>query len=116
MRYLGSKIKLLPAIDAVINKYNIQGKTFADLFSGTGCVGDYFKERYRIISNDVLYYAYVFNRAKLSFSSIPQFEKFVEAYGCNIFDWLNDRNYVPNNTYFIYNNYTPHGGRMLLIH
>lgn len=112
MRYLGSKIKLLPTIDAVINKYNIQGETFADLFSGTGCVGDYFKERYRIISNDFLYYAYVFNRAKLSFSNIPQFEKFVETYGCNIFDWLNDRNYVPNNTYFIYNNYTPHGGRM----
>lgn len=112
MRYLGSKIKLLPAIDAVINKYNIEGQTFADLFSGTGCVGDYFKERYRIISNDFLYYAYVFNRAKLSFANIPQFKKFVEVYGCNIFDWLNGRKYIPNDTYFIYNSYTPHGGRM----
>lgn len=112
MRYLGSKVKLLPAIEAVINKYNIQGETFADLFAGTGCVGDYFKEHYKIISNDFLYYAYVFNRAKLCFSNIPQFEKFVEIYGCNIFDWLNNRDYMPNNTYFIYNNYTPHGGRM----
>ena len=33
MRYLGSKIKLLEAIQAVIDKYKIDGETFADLFS-----------------------------------------------------------------------------------
>lgn len=43
MRYLGSKIKILPHIEEVINKYNIDGKIFADLFSGTCCVGDYLK-------------------------------------------------------------------------
>ena len=112
MRYLGSKIKLLSAIESVINKYNIEGETFADLFSGTGCVGDYFKGKYKIISNDFLYYSYVLNRAKLSFPCVPQFEKFSLTYGCNIFEWLNDRNYVPNDSFFIYNNYTPHGGRM----
>ena len=112
MRYLGSKIKLLPAIEAVIQKYNIQGDTFADLFAGTGCVGDYFKGTYRVISNDFLYYSYVFNRAKLSFCDIPAFEKFKEIYGCTPFEWLNDREYTPDNTYFIYHNYTPRGERM----
>ena len=88
MRYLGSKIKLLPAIEAVIQKYNIQGETFADLFAGTGCVGDHFKGTYRVIANDFLYYSYVFNRAKLSFGNIPTFEKFKEIYGCSPFDWF----------------------------
>ena len=59
MRYLGSKIKLLSAIEEVIAENEIEGETFADLFAGTGCVGDYFKNRYKIISNDFLYYSYV---------------------------------------------------------
>ena len=42
MRYLGSKIKLLEQINEVINLNNIEGEIFADLFAGTGCVGDYF--------------------------------------------------------------------------
>ena len=65
MRYLGSKIKLLSAIEEVIAENEIEGETFADLFAGTGCVGDYFKNRYKIISNDFLYYSYVMNNAKL---------------------------------------------------
>ena len=52
MRYLGSKVKLLTAIQDVIDKYHIEGDTFADLFSGTGCVGDFFKDRYNILTND----------------------------------------------------------------
>ena len=55
MRYLGSKIKLLSSIDEVIKENNIEGETFADLFAGTGCVGDFFKDRYQIISNDFLF-------------------------------------------------------------
>ena len=46
MRYLGSKAKLLDLIAGIINKHKIEGEVFADLFSGTGCVGDYFKDRY----------------------------------------------------------------------
>ena len=43
MRYLGSKAKLLNMIEDVIEKYNIEGYTFGDLFAGTSCVGDYLK-------------------------------------------------------------------------
>lgn len=112
MRYLGNKNKLLPAIQIVMDKYHIEGETFADLFAGTGCVGDYFKNKYKIISNDFLYYSYVFNKAKLSFSATPEFNKFREVYNCDIFEWLNNRVYTPNDTYFVYNNYTPRGERM----
>ena len=80
MRYLGSKIKLLDAIEKTIIKYNIQGKTFADLFAGTGCVGDYFKDRYTIQSNDFLYFSYVMNQAKLKNSNVPSFKKFKKSH------------------------------------
>ena len=58
MRYLGCKTKLLNNINEVIKKYNYTGNTFADLFSGTGCVGDYFKDKYNVISNDFMYYSF----------------------------------------------------------
>lgn len=65
MRYLGNKTKLLSFIENVINKYDIEGETFADLFSGTGSVGDYFKDKYKIISNDYMYFSKVISGAKL---------------------------------------------------
>ena len=33
MRYLGNKSKILPYIEDVIEKYQIEGKTFADIFA-----------------------------------------------------------------------------------
>ena len=112
MRYLGSKIKLLSSIEAVIEENGIQGETFADLFAGTGVVGDYFKNKYKIISNDFLYYAYVINKAKLENSGVPKFDNFVKSKKEDIFVWLNNLSFHPDDTYFVYNNYTPKGGRM----
>lgn len=112
MRYLGSKIKLLSSIEKVIEENDIKGNTFADLFAGTGCVGDYFKDRYQIISNDSLFYSYVINKAKLKNSTVPKFNKFKRKYKTNIFDWLNSQEYKPDDSYFFYLNYTPVGGRM----
>lgn len=111
MRYLGSKIKLLSEIESVIKKYKIKGETFADLFAGTCCVADYFKGKYKIISNDFLYYSYVISKAKLSFKEVPKFKKFRKNYKMNIFEWLNTNKYVADDTYFVYKNYTPIGGR-----
>lgn len=111
MRYLGSKNRILPYISALINKYNITGTTFADLFSGTGCVGDYFKDKYKIITNDFLRYASYLSKAKLMYKNIPEFKKFKKKYNQDIFDWLNGKDYQANETYFIYHNYTPAGKR-----
>ena len=112
MRYLGNKTRLLPFIDEVINKYNITGEIFADLFAGTGAVGDHFKNEYTIISNDFLYYSYVFNKAKLLNSSIPSFSTFKRHVGKDVYQWLNELQFSPKDYYFIYNNYSPKGGRM----
>ena len=95
MRYLGSKIKLLPQIESVIKKYKIKGKSFADLFAGTCCVGDYFKGKYKIISNDFMNYSYVISKAKLSFKNSPQYNKFKEKYKVDIYEWLNNKEYKP---------------------
>lgn len=113
MRYLGSKIKLLSSIEEVIEANNITGETFADIFAGTGCVGDYFKDRYKVISNDFLYYAYVMNCAKLQNSKIPPFKNMKKHLGCNdVFEWFNSLKFDLNKNFFFYNNYSPKGGRM----
>jgi len=112
MRYLGNKTKLLHFIKLVIEKYNIDGEIFADLFAGTGSVGDYFKSNYTIVSNDFMYYSYIFNYAKLLNDSIPTFEIFKTKYSSDVFEWLNNKSFSPNSHFFIYNNYTPVGGRM----
>ena len=101
MRYLGSKIKLLSSIEDVIKKNNIQGETFADLFAGTGCVGDYFKDRYKVISNDFLYFSYVLNMAKLKNERTPGFKKIQKKIGCNIFEWLNKMEFTPDESFFL---------------
>ena len=77
MRYLGNKSKLLNFIDSVIKKYHVEGNIFCDLFAGTGSVGDYFKDRYNIISNDYMYFSYIINSAKLLNKEYTKFEKFV---------------------------------------
>lgn len=114
MRYLGNKTRLINNIHSVIEKYNITGEIFCDLFSGTGSVCESFKDKYEIIANDFMYYSYVITSAKLQNSSIPSFEVFSNKYGTNdIFSWINkysDKNLIDNG--FIYNNYTPKGGRM----
>ena len=59
MRFIGSKVNLLENIKQVIDE-NItdNSETFCDIFAGTNSVGYYFKPRYRIISNDLLYFSY----------------------------------------------------------
>src|SRR5699024_9069897 len=114
MRYLGNKSKLLHFIDEVINKYNIEGEVFADLFAGTGVVGDFFKGKFKIISNDYMYYSKVISKAKLLNNVEPTFNQFVEKYNTTPFEWLNSKEYEPQDNYFIYKNYTPVGDRMYL--
>ena len=65
MRYLGNKQKLTSFIEKVIEKHNIQGEVFADIFAGTCSVGDYFKGKYTIIANDYMYFSKVISDAKI---------------------------------------------------
>ena len=67
MRYLGSKNKLMPFIETVIDEVTKYKRNysyiFADLFAGTGIVGKTYREKgCYVISNDIQYYSYVLNK------------------------------------------------------
>ena len=79
MRFLGNKTRMLENINSVIEDNNIDGSVFCDLFAGSSCVGDYFKGKYTIISNEYLYCLSVISRAKLNNSEVPSFSKFKKA-------------------------------------
>jgi adenine-specific DNA-methyltransferase len=111
MRYLGNKQRLTSFIENVIHKYNIKGESFADLFSGTCAVGDYFKGRYTIIANDYMYYSKVISDAKILNNKAPSFKKFSEKFGASPYEYFNSKNYKPNKYFFVYQNYSPKGNR-----
>ena len=101
MRFIGSKILLLAEIEEMLPKYS-KGQIFCDIFSGTACVARYFKSKYKIISNDLLYFSYVLQRAYLENSSEPNFLDLK----INPFDFLNN-NIEKLDSSFIYENYSP---------
>jgi adenine-specific DNA-methyltransferase len=111
MRFLGNKTRLLEKIEYVINENNIQGEIFCDLFSGSSSVGDYFKDRFKIIANDYMHSLSVFAKGKLMFNDIPKFEMFNRKYGVSPFEYLNNKEYEFNQQYFITKNYSPKGDR-----
>lgn len=111
MRFLGNKTRMLKNIQYVINENNIKGETFCDLFAGSGSVGDFFKDSFKIISNDYLYSLSIINKAKLSNSELPSFSEFTKKFGKNPFEYFNSKEYTANSQYFITNSYSPIGGR-----
>lgn len=111
MRYLGNKTRMLDNINRVISENNIQGTVFCDLFAGSGAVGDYFKDKFSIVSNDYLYSLSIINKAKLNNYTIPSFNGFIEKFQMNPFEYFNNKEYTINQQYFVANNYSPIGNR-----
>ena len=114
MRYLGNKSKLLSFIENVIKKYNIDGEIFADFFSGTSSVGDYFKGKYTILANDYMYFSKIIADAKLLNASVPKFNFFIKKYNIHPIDYFNNKQYQAQKNFFIFKNYTPKGNRMYI--
>ncbi len=108
MRFIGSKISLLKEIESILPTY-IKGQTFCDIFSGTACVARYFKQKYKIISNDLLYFSYVLQKAYLCNNERPTFM----GLELNPLDFLNN-NMGNLSSAFFYENYSPnkHNERM----
>jgi len=111
MRYLGNKTRMLENINSVILDNNITEGVFCDLFAGSGSVGDYFKERFQIISNDYLHSLSIVNKAKLENKDIPSFKDFIKKYGVDPFTYFNNKIYISDSQFFITNNYSPKGNR-----
>ena len=109
MRFIGNKTSLLENIEDVIHE-NCNGneRVFCDMFSGTTSVARYFKGKYKIISNDLLYFSYVLQNATIKNNKMPQFKGLKEKYGIeDVFDYLETESVKPNDNYFIYKNYSP---------
>ncbi|MBQ8290935.1 MAG: Dam family site-specific DNA-(adenine-N6)-methyltransferase [Clostridia bacterium] len=111
MRFLGNKARMLENIASVLTDKNIEGAVFCDLFAGSGAVGDYFKDRFSVISNDCLYSLSVINRAKLENARAPEFAAFRRKYKVDPFTYFNNKTYEFNLQYFVTGNYSPRGGR-----
>lgn len=111
MRYLGNKEKLLGFIESVIQKHDIQGEVFADLFAGSSSVGDHFKSKYQIIANDVMHFSAVLSEARINNTRIPHFLAFKERYGASPFEVYSARTYKPQENHFVHRTYSPRGDR-----
>lgn len=108
MRFIGSKRLLLKNIDYVIQQ-NIKGhknlKSFCDIFSGTTVVAQYFKKRYQIFSNDLLYFSYCLQKSYIELNKEPKFENL--NINSDLFGYLNKIETTKKG--FIYKNYSPGG-------
>lgn len=111
MRYLGNKTRMIDNIKDFIKDMGIRGETFCDLFTGSACVADNFKNEYKIIANDLLESSCIFAKAKINNSSVPSFENFKSKYKCDIFEYFSTKEYPYKDNHFIWNNYSPKGGR-----
>ena len=108
MRFIGSKKLLLKNIEYIINiniKNNI--KVFCDIFSGTAVVGEYFKTKYKIISNDILYFSYILQKAKIENKNSLKFSKLKKNGIDNPITYLNNLKTKNSKNLFIYKNYSP---------
>jgi adenine-specific DNA-methyltransferase len=127
MRFIGNKLLLLKDIENFIdsNIYPRDNLTFCDIFSGSGSVARYFKKDYTIISNDILYFSYILQKATIYINKNPKFsnldilnKNFItldDNYLNNILFYLENtplynlqKEYkIKDDELFIYNNYTP---------
>ncbi|MGX7197320.1 Dam family site-specific DNA-(adenine-N6)-methyltransferase [Enterococcus olivae] len=114
MRYIGSKKLLLEEIDHLLTKH-LSGdeEIFLDLFAGTNCVGNYFKDRFTIYSNDILYFSYVNAKAIIENNEQLTFEKLKLEGIDNPFLFLQENKNFRTSNYYE-KSYTPSGDAMYL--
>lgn len=103
MNYIGSKYSLLDFLETTIEDVtgykNGDNYVFADLFAGTGIVGQTYKSKgCTVISNDIQYYSYVLNKHYIE--NIPELDS-------GLLEHLNKLPYAEG---FIYNNYCAGSG------
>lgn len=106
MRYIGSKILLLDKISSFIPK---NSRSICDIFAGTASVGRYFKQSHKLISNDILYFSFVLQKAYLGIKKEPSFAIFKKKFNTHPIDYFNKATepYKIINKPFVYENYSP---------
>jgi adenine-specific DNA-methyltransferase len=109
MRYIGNKVNLLNNIENCIkNNIHTSQESFCDIFSGTASVARYFKSKYKIISNDSLYFSYIIQKAYVENNVQVTFSKLRNKVE-NPFQFLEDGISSKCYSNFIAENYSPAG-------
>ena len=115
MRYIGSKANLLDEINSILEPH-LSGKEsiFVDLFAGSNSVGKFFKNRFKIISNDLMYFSYVIAKANIELNEAPVFENLKQIGIDDPFKYLQSQRLDKYQGSFVTENYSPAGkaGRM----
>ena len=103
MRYIGNKTKVLEYIDGLLEEKGLDKKDlkFFDAFTGTASVAHHYKDRYRLIANDNLYFSYVIAEARLN-SKKDMFR----ALGFDPFEYFKNADFSSFNG-FISQNFAP---------
>jgi adenine-specific DNA-methyltransferase len=120
MRFIGCKTLLLENIKQVIDEKAPDAESLCDIFSGTATVARYFKQWYKVYSNDLLYFSYVLQMGTIENDSVPGFEKLKSKLGVSDpIDYFNglageDMESLPKEKRFFQNTYAPTGGRMYI--
>ena len=101
--YIGSKKSLIDFITQSLSKHVDLNKhhSFADLFAGTGFVGNYFNKEFKfdITANDMEYYSFILNSANLNSAYSDKLQ--------TIIDKINIRGYDIECDNLIKRTYTP---------
>lgn len=122
MRYIGNKENVVETIYQIMQQRGIAGKSFFDVFSGTGSVAKFFKRlNYQIFSCDLMYYSYVLQRAYVANNTVPMFERLLphidvtaqDLFASPLQNVLAYLNRLPEKQGFIYQHYTPDGSQDL---
>ncbi len=106
MRYIGSKILLL---DKISNFIPSEAHSVCDIFTGTASVSRHFKHSHKLISNDILYFSFVLQKAYLGLYEEPQFLEFKKKFNSHPIDYFNNKTepYNLQHRPFIFENYSP---------
>lgn len=115
MRFIGSKAMLLQDIETVIEENTTKReRVFCDIFSGTGVVARHFKPRYEIISNDILHFSYILQKATIECNRVPSFDRLKQIGILDPFAFLEETRITAGDLkegkYFIARNYSPMEG------
>ncbi|MBM7817404.1 adenine-specific DNA-methyltransferase [Brevibacterium paucivorans] len=92
-------------------------QTFLDLFAGTNAVGAYFKPRYTMLSNDLLYFSYINAVARIGLNHVPTFRGLAQRGIDTPLKFLEQEaeSYLGRNVEGYYElSYSPTGGSMYL--
>jgi adenine-specific DNA-methyltransferase len=76
MRYIGSKVAMLPTIARIVGKRAPEAHTLCDPFAGTCTVSRLFKRKgFGIVTGDMLNLSYAFQVAHIHYNRVPSFQR-----------------------------------------